>query len=260
MHTNEEKLAAFGKLLDVLDTLRVRCPWDAKQTNESLRPNTVEEVFELVDALITDDAENIKKELGDVLLHVAFYSKIASEQGRFDIADVCTALTDKLIFRHPHIYGDVQADSADKVAQNWEQIKLREKGGNKTVLAGVPSALPALIKANRIQEKAANVGFDWEDRSQVWDKVKEEAGEVEQEIASGNADALEAEFGDLMFAVVNAARLYGVNPENALERTNRKFISRFNHLERRAKELGRSLKDMTLEEMDELWNEAKKLE
>lgn len=260
MHTNEEKLAAFGKLLDVLDTLRVRCPWDAKQTNESLRPNTVEEVFELVDALITDDAENIKKELGDVLLHVAFYSKIASEQGRFDIADVCTALTDKLIFRHPHIYGDVQADSADKVAQNWEQIKLREKGGNKTVLAGVPSALPALIKANRIQEKAANVGFDWEDRSQVWDKVKEEAGEVEQEIASGNADALEAEFGDLMFAVVNAARLYGVNPETALERTNRKFISRFNHLERRAKELGRSLKDMTLEEMDELWNEAKKLE
>lgn len=260
MHTNEEKLAAFGKLLDVLDTLRVRCPWDAKQTNESLRPNTVEEVFELVDALITDDAENIKKELGDVLLHVAFYSKIASEQGRFDIADVCTALTDKLIFRHPHIYGDVQADSADKVAQNWEQIKLREKGGNKTVLAGVPSGLPALIKANRIQEKAANVGFDWEDRSQVWDKVKEEAGEVEQEIASGNADALEAEFGDLMFAVVNAARLYGVNPENALERTNRKFISRFNHLERRAKELGRSLKDMTLEEMDELWNEAKKLE
>lgn len=260
MHTNEEKLAAFGKLLDVLDTLRVRCPWDAKQTNESLRPNTVEEVFELVDALITDDAENIKKELGDVLLHVAFYSKIASEQGRFDIADVCAALTDKLIFRHPHIYGDVQADSADKVAQNWEQIKLREKGGNKTVLAGVPSALPALIKANRIQEKAANVGFDWEDRSQVWDKVKEEAGEVEQEIASGNADALEAEFGDLMFAVVNAARLYGVNPENALERTNRKFISRFNHLERRAKELGRSLKDMTLEEMDELWNEAKKLE
>ena len=260
MHTNEEKLAAFGKLLDVLDTLRVRCPWDAKQTNESLRPNTVEEVFELVDALITDDAENIKKELGDVLLHVAFYSKIASEQGRFDIADVCTALTDKLIFRHPHIYGDVQADSADKVAQNWEQIKLREKGGNKTVLAGVPSALPALIKANRIQEKAANGGFDWEDRSQVWDKVKEEAGEVEQEIASGNADALEAEFGDLMFAVVNAARLYGVNPENALERTNRKFISRFNHLERRAKELGRSLKDMTLEEMDELWNEANKLE
>ena len=260
MHTNEEKLAAFGKLLDVLDTLRVRCPWDAKQTNESLRPNTVEEVFELVDALITDDAENIKKELGDVLLHVAFYSKIASEQGRFDIADVCAALTDKLIFRHPHIYGDVQADSADKVARNWEQIKLREKGGNKTVLAGVPSALPALIKANRIQEKAANVGFDWEDRSQVWDKVKEEAGEVEQEIASGNADALEAEFGDLMFAVVNAARLYGVNPENALERTNRKFISRFNYLERRAKELGRSLKEMTLEEMDGLWNEAKKLE
>lgn len=260
MHTNEEKLAAFGKLLDVLDTLRERCPWDAKQTNESLRPNTVEEVFELADALIADDADNIKKELGDVLLHVAFYSKIASEQGRFDIADVCRALTDKLIFRHPHIYGDTKADTADKVAQNWEQIKLREKGGNKTVLAGVPSALPALIKANRIQDKAANVGFDWEQRDQVWDKVKEETAEVEQEIASGNADALEAEFGDLLFAVVNAARLYGVNPENALERTNRKFISRFNHLERRSHEIGKSLKDMTLAEMDELWNEAKRCE
>jgi XTP/dITP diphosphohydrolase len=260
MHTTDEKLAAFGKLLEVLDTLRVKCPWDAKQTNESLRPNTVEEVYELVDALIADDVPNIKKELGDVLLHVAFYSKIADEKGQFDIADVCTALTDKLIFRHPHIYGDVSADTPEKVLRNWEEIKLKEKGGNKTVLAGVPSALPALIKANRIQEKVANVGFDWEKPEQVWDKVKEETREVEAEIKAGNHDNLEGEFGDLLFAVVNAARLYGVNPENALERTNRKFISRFNFLEKRAAELGKPLKEMTLGEMDEIWNEAKKNE
>lgn len=260
MHTIDEKLEAFRRFLEVLDTLRTRCPWDAKQTNESLRPNTVEEVFELADALIAGDVSNIRKELGDVLLHVAFYSKIASEKNQFDIADVCNSLTDKLIYRHPHIYGNASADTADKVAQNWEQIKLKEKGGNKTVLAGVPSALPALIKANRIQEKAANVGFDWEEPSQVWDKVREEAAEVEQEINSGSKEGLEAEFGDLLFAVVNAARLYGVNPENALERTNRKFISRFNHLEKRAHELGKNLKDMTLAEMDVLWDEAKALE
>lgn len=257
MHTREEKLEAFGRLLDVLDTLRVKCPWDAKQTNESLRPNTVEEVYELADALIADDSANIRKELGDVLLHVAFYSKIASEKSDFDIADVCNSLCDKLIFRHPHIYGEVKADSAEKVAENWEQIKLREKGGNRTVLAGVPSALPALIKANRIQEKVRNVGFDWETPSQVWDKVKEETSEVEAEIAKGNADGMEAEFGDLLFSVVNAARLYGVNPENALERTNRKFIARFNYLEKRANETGRKLKDMTLAEMDAIWEEAK---
>lgn len=260
MHTYEDKKEAFARFLEVLDTLRVKCPWDAKQTNESLRPNTVEEVFELADALMENDVANIRKELGDVLLHVAFYSKIASEKGDFDIADVCNSLTDKLIFRHPHIYGNVDADSAEKVAQNWEEIKLREKGGNKTVLAGVPKALPALIKANRIQEKAANVGFDWDDRSQVWDKVKEEAAEVEAEIINGNTDALEEEFGDLMFAVVNAARLYGVNPENALERTNRKFISRFNHIEKKAAEMGKSLKEMTLSEMDAIWNEAKQME
>lgn len=260
MHTTDEKLKAFSRFLDVLDTLREKCPWDAKQTNDSLRPNTVEEVFELADALMADDTANIKKELGDVLLHVAFYSKIASEKNQFDIADVCNSLTDKLIFRHPHIYGDVQADSPESVAQNWEQIKLKEKGGNKTVLAGVPSSLPALIKANRIQEKAANVGFDWDEPSQVWDKLKEETAEVEQEIKAGDTDKIEAEFGDLLFAVVNAARLYGVNPENALERTNRKFISRFNHIEKRAKEEGRSLKDMSLDEMDKFWNEAKSLE
>jgi len=260
MHTTKEKLEAFGRFLEVLDTLREKCPWDAKQTNDSLRPNTVEEVFELADALMSDDTANIRKELGDVLLHVAFYSKIASEKNQFDIADVCNSLTDKLIFRHPHIYGNVDADSAEQVAQNWEQIKLKEKGGNKTVLAGVPSALPALIKANRIQEKAANVGFDWDEPAQVWEKLKEETAEVEQEIMSGDKDRLEAEIGDLLFAMVNAARLYGVNPENALERTNRKFITRFNHIEKRAKETGKRLKDMTLAEMDQFWNEAKTLE
>lgn len=246
-------------MLDILDILRVKCPWDAKQTNESLRPNTIEEVYELADALVAEDNANIKKELGDVLLHIAFYSKIGEEKEEFDIADVCTSLTDKLIFRHPHVFGDVEAKDAEKVAQNWEQIKLKEKGGNKTVLAGVPSALPALIKANRIQEKARNVGFDWEEPSQVWDKVKEETAEVEAEIASSDKDGLEEEFGDLLFSVINAARLYGVNPENALEKTNRKFIRRFNYLEQRSHELGKSLKDMTLAEMDAIWEEAKKL-
>lgn len=260
MHSLEEKKEAFGNFLTVLDTLRVKCPWDAKQTNESLRSNTIEEVFELADALIKDDTENIKKELGDVLLHVGFYSKIASEKNQFDFADVCNALTDKLIFRHPHIYGEVEAKTPEEVSKNWEQIKLKEKGGNKTVLAGVPDALPALIKANRIQEKAANVGFDWDEPSQVWDKVKEETSEVEQEIKSGNRENLEQEFGDLLSAVINAARLYGVNPENALEKTNKKFIRRFGYLEQKAKDMGKTLKEMTLPEMDEIWNEAKSLE
>lgn len=258
MHTRQEKTEAFGRLLDVLDDLRVKCPWDAKQTNDSLRSNTVEEVFELVDAIINNDVPNIKKELGDVLLHVCFYSKIAQEKEQFDIADVCNALCDKLIFRHPHIYGNVQADDADAVKRNWEEIKLKEKGGNKTVLAGVPSALPALIKANRIQEKARNVGFDWEEPSQVWEKVKEETLEVEAEIKSGNKEKMEDEFGDLFFALVNAARLHGINPENALERTNRKFISRFNYLEAKSKEIGKPLKEMTLAEMDAIWDEAKR--
>lgn len=257
MHTKEEKMEAFGRLLDILDELRVKCPWDAKQTNESLRSNTIEEVFELVDALVSDDTPNIKKELGDVLLHVCFYSKIASEKERFDIADVCNSLCDKLIFRHPHIYGEVKADDADTVIRNWEEIKLLEKGGNKTVLGGVPSALPALIKATRIQEKARNVGFDWEDPSDVWDKVKEETAEVEAEIKAGNKAGIEEEFGDLMFALINAARLHGVNPENALERTNRKFIARFNYMEAKTKEAGKKMKDMTLAELDAIWDEAK---
>lgn len=256
-HTKQQKTEAFGDFLDVLDTLRIKCPWDAKQTNESLRPNTVEEVYELVDALMADDRDNICKELGDVLLHVAFYSKIAEEKQQFDIADVCTRLKEKLIFRHPHIYGEVKADNAEEVIQNWEQIKLKEKGGNKSVLSGVPSALPALIKANRIQEKARNVGFDWEEPSQVWEKVKEEINEVEIEIKSGDAKKIEEEFGDLLFSIINAARLYGVNPENALEKTNLKFISRFNYVEAKAKEAGKALNKMSLEEMDTLWNEAK---
>ena len=260
MKSREKQLEAFGRFLDILDELREKCPWDRKQTNESLRANTVEEVYELADALIADDVPNIKKELGDVLLHVCFYSKIADEKGQFDIADVCNALSDKLIFRHPHIYGDVNATDSETVLQNWEDIKLKEKGGNKTVLAGVPSALPALIKANRIQEKARNVGFDWEEKEQVWDKVKEELEEVEAEIRSGNQKNTEKEFGDLLFAVVNAARLYGVNPENALELTNRKFIRRFNYLEAKAKEMGKSLHDMSLKEMDAIWDEAKNLE
>lgn len=260
MHSDKEKSEAFLRFLNVLDTLRLKCPWDAKQTNESLRANTIEEVYELTDAILDNDTDNIKKELGDVLLHIGFYAKIASEKNQFDIADVCNALTDKLIFRHPHIYGNVSADSPEEVSKNWEQIKLKEKGGNKTVLQGVPKSLPSLIKANRIQEKAANVGFDWEKPEQVWDKVKEEFSEVETEIKKGNKVKLEEEFGDLLFAVINAARLYGINPENALEKTNRKFIRRFGYLESKANELGKSLKEMTLTEMDEIWNEAKSFE
>ena len=260
MHNREEKLEAFGRMLDVLDLLRVKCPWDAKQTNESLRPNTIEETFELAEALANNDVDDIRKELGDVLLHIAFYSKIAEEKEQFDIADVCNSLCDKLIFRHPHVFGDVKVDSTDQVLENWEQIKLKEKGGNKTVLGGVPSALPALIKANRIQEKVRNVGFDWEEPSQVWDKVDEEINEVKTEIEKDNKDQIEAEFGDLLFAVVNAARLYGVNPENALERTNKKFIRRFNYLENQCKEKNLNLKDMSLAEMDQIWNEAKKFD
>ena len=258
MHKKEEKLKAFGEMLDVLDTLREKCPWDRKQTNESLRPNTVEEVYELVDALIAEDDANICKELGDVLLHVAFYAKIGEEKGVFDIVDVCDRLVAKLKFRHPHIYGDVKADTAEQVVENWEKLKLKEKDGNRTVLGGVPSALPAMIKASRIQEKARNVGFDWEKRDDVWQKVCEETGEVSEAIASGSQSDIEVEFGDLLFSIINAARLYGVNPENALERTNRKFISRFNHIERSAAESGRAVSDLSLDEMETLWCEAKK--
>ncbi len=256
-HSREEKLAALGRVIDVLDTLRVKCPWDAKQTNESLRPNTVEEVFELCDALICEDNAEIRKELGDVLLHVLFYAKIGEEKGRFDIATVCDSLADKLIFRHPHVYGEVHADTARQVSENWEQLKLTERGGNRSVLAGVPRALPALIKAYRVQEKASNAGFDWEEPRQVWEKVKEEIAEFEAEADRRDPAAMEAEMGDIFFSLVNAARLYKIIPENALEKTNKKFIARFNYLEARARELGKKLNDMTLAEMDAIWNEAK---
>lgn len=260
MHTRQEKIEALGRVIDTLDILRVKCPWDRKQTNESLRPNTVEEVYELCEALINNDSANIRKELGDVLLHILFYSKIGEENGAFDIADVADALNTKLIYRHPHVFGEAKAENAHEVELNWEQLKLREKGGNKSVLAGVPSALPAMIKADRIQEKAANVGFDWDSKEQVWDKVREEIGEFSEAIGNGNQEEMESEMGDLLFSLINAARLYNINPENALEKTNKKFISRFNYLERRAAEKGLNLKEMTLPQMDELWNEAKKQE
>lgn len=251
-------MEAFGQLLDILDELRVKCPWDRKQTNESLRTNTIEETYELCDAIMKNDNYNIKKELGDLLLHIVFYAKIGEEKKAFDIKDVCDSLCQKLIFRHPHVFGDASADTAQKVEQSWEQIKLKEKGGNKTVLEGVPSSLPSVVKAHRIQDKARNVGFDWEEREQVWDKVKEEIGEFQEEVANMDKDKAEAEFGDVMFSLINAARLYKINPDNALERTNQKFIRRFNYLEEHTIKEGKNLKDMSLEEMDAIWNEAKK--
>lgn len=257
MSTREEKLEALGRVIDTLDRLRVECPWDKKQTNESLRPNTIEEVYELADALLAGDSQNVKKELGDVLLHVLFYAKIGDEKGEFDIADVADALNAKLIFRHPHIFGDVKADDAHQVELNWEQIKLKEKDGNKTVLSGVPALLPPLIKAYRIQEKAANVGFDWDRPEQVWEKVKEEIQEFEDAVKYLDSEEREAEMGDVLFSIVNAARLYKIHPDNALERTNKKFISRFNMVEAKVKEMGRNMKDLTLGELDKLWNQAK---
>ena len=261
MSTRNEQLEAFNRLLDILAELRQKCPWDSKQTNQSLRPNTIEEVFELSDAIMRNDSRETCKELGDVLMHVCFYAMFGEEKGEFDLAEVCNKLCDKLIFRHPHIYGHtVEANTADAVEDNWEQIKQREKDGNKSVLSGVPASLPSLIKAYRIQDKARHVGFDWEERSQVWDKVKEEIQEFQTELDHMDQDKMEAEFGDVMFSLINAARLYHINPDTALERTNRKFISRFNYLESKTLKQGRNLKDMTLEEMDAIWNEAKKQE
>jgi len=284
MHTKEEKMQAFGRFLDVLDALRTNCPWDKKQTNESLRPNTIEETYELCDALIKNDIPDICKELGDVLLHICFYAKIAEEQAQFDMADVCNALTRKMITRHPHVYHPSQIDAEDpkplpyvpdnlspvdnggkvttvsQVLENWEQIKLKEKDGNKSVLSGVPEALPSLIKAYRIQDKARNVGFDWEDRQDVWKKVREELDELEAELNKDDKERSTAELGDFLFAVINAARLYKLNPDNALEKTNRKFIDRFNYIEAHSIKMGKPLKDMTLAEMDQLWNEAKQQE
>ena len=266
MHTREEKLEAFGRLLDVMDNLREKCPWDRKQTNQSLRPNTIEETYELADALLREDRKEICKELGDVLLHIVFYAKIGSETGDFDIADVCNQLCDKLIYRHPHVYGP-EAEriekgeiTVDEVLKNWEQLKVKEKGGNKRVLSGVPEALPSLIKAYRIQDKARGVGFDWETREQVWDKVREELGELEVELNRNDKEKSTDELGDFIFAVINAARLYKLNPDNALERTNRKFIRRFTYLEEHSIRIGKPLTEMTLAEMDAIWKEAKKQE
>lgn len=266
MHSREEKLAAFGRLLDIMDDLREKCPWDRKQTFDSLRQNTIEETYELATAISRHDMNEISKELGDVLLHVVFYAKMGSETNEFDIADVCNRICDKLIFRHPHVYGDEAAKNAEDVSKLWEQVKLKEKGGNKTVLGGIPDSLPTLVKAFRIQDKVANVGFDWENKEDVWAKVKEEIAEFEAELRNTPQDtpsakiggsAVEAEFGDLLFSLINAARLYKIRPDNALERTNLKFIKRFNYIEAKAKEQGKELKEMTLEEMDALWNQAK---
>ena len=257
MHTKEEKMEAFGRLLDVLDDLREKCPWDKKQTFESLRPNTIEETYELCDALAKNDMNNVCKELGDVLMHTAFYALLASEKGEFDIADVCNREADKLIFRHPHIYGDVQADDEEQVLKNWEQLKLQEKDGNETVLSGVPDALPSVIKAYRIQDKARNVGFDWKEKNDVWAKVREELDELETELKREDKEKSTQELGDFLFSVINAARLYHLNPDNALEKTNQKFIRRFNYVEQHSIKEGKPLTEMTLEEMDELWNKAK---
>jgi XTP/dITP diphosphohydrolase len=257
---NQRHLPAFERLLDILDELRLKCPWDREQTFDSLRTLSIEETCELSEAILSGDSDSIRKELGDLLLHIVFYAKIADERNEFDISAVIDTLCDKLIYRHPHVFGEVEANSAGEVTRNWEQLKIKEKDGNKTILSGVPLSLPALVKACRIQEKAAAVGFDWEQKEQVWAKLDEEHHELMHEIELDNRDRMEAEFGDLFFALVNAARLYGVNPETALERTNRKFISRFTALENKTIRCGRSLKSMSLDEMNEIWEEAKRNE
>jgi len=251
----EEKLEAFRKLLSIMDELRAKCPWDKEQTFDSLRNLTIEETYELADAILKNDMNEIKKELGDILLHVVFYAKIGSEKGCFSIYDVINSLCDKLIFRHPHVFGNEKVKNASEVKDNWEEIKMKES--NRAVLSGVPASLPALVKANRVQQKVRAVGFDWEKREQVWEKVREELGELEREVNAGNRELMEAEFGDLLFSVVNAARLYDIDPETALERTNRKFINRFNYLEKETIKKGRSLRSMTLDEMDAVWMQAK---
>ena len=257
MSDRTAQLKAFERLLTIMDELRVQCPWDKKQTMESLRHLTIEEVYELGDAILDNDLDEVKKELGDVLLHIVFYSKIGSETKDFDIADVCHSICDKLVDRHPHIYGDVEVKDEEEVTRNWEQLKLKE--GKKSVLEGVPKSLPSMVKANRIQDKVSGVGFDWEKPEQVFEKVEEELAELKEEIAAGDTDRIESEFGDVLFSMVNYARFLKVNPENALERTNKKFIKRFQYLEEKSAALQKPLKGMTLSEMDVFWEEAKKL-
>lgn len=257
MHSSSEKLEQFQRLLEIMTELRAKCPWDKEQTFESLRTLTIEETYELADAIIRNDKKEIRKELGDILLHIVFYAEMGSETQDFDIYDICKGLCEKLIYRHPHIFSNVEAGDSETVMQNWESLKLKEKGGNTSVLSGVPNSLPALIKAHRIQDKARSVGFDWEHREQVWDKVQEEINEFKAEIIAMDKEKMEAEFGDLLFSLINAARLYDINPENALERTNRKFISRFNYLESKTIGIGKDLKEMSLADMDVIWDEAK---
>ncbi len=255
-----ETLQSFERLLDIMDELREKCPWDRRQTIESLRMQTIEETYELCDAILDADWQDIRKELGDLLLHIVFYAKIGEEQQQFDIKDVIDGISEKLVYRHPHIFGDGKAETAEAVRENWEKLKLKEKGGNKSVLGGVPKSLPALVKAYRIQDKARSAGFDWQDRREVWDKVCEEIGEFSEAVEAQQPSAMEAEFGDLLFSLINAARLYKIDPESALERTNRKFIGRFDYIESQTIDQGRSLQDLSLEEMDALWNEAKRRE
>lgn len=257
MNSRAQQLEAFNRLLDIMDDLREKCPWDKKQTLESLRHLTIEETYELADAILDNDLEEIKKELGDLLLHIIFYAKIGSEKKAFDIADVANSISEKLIDRHPHIYGDVEVENEEQVKQNWEKLKLKE--GKKSVLEGVPKSLPAMVKANRIQDKVSGVGFDWEEPHQVWEKVQEELSELNDEIKKGNQERIASEFGDVLFSMVNYARFIKVNPENALERTNKKFIQRFQYLEKAAQENGKKLTDMSLAEMDVFWDEAKKI-
>lgn len=257
MNSRQLQLQSFERLLNIMDDLREKCPWDKKQTLESLRHLTIEETYELGDAILNNDLNEVKKELGDLLLHIVFYAKIGSESNTFDIADVCNEICEKLIHRHPHIYGDLEVKDEEEVKQNWEKLKLKE--GKKSVLEGVPAGLPALVKASRIQDKVKGVGFDWEEPHQVWDKVQEELQELQVEVAEGNQEKIEAEFGDVLFSMINYARFLKVNPEDALERTNKKFIKRFQYLESKASELGKPLMDMSLAEMDVFWNEAKKL-
>ena len=254
----DKRLKATARLLEVMNTLRRECPWDREQTFDSLRSNTIEETYELADAITDHNMEGIKEELGDLLLHVVFYSKLGEEEGAFDFGDVADALCDKLIYRHPHVYGDIHANTPDQVKENWEALKLHKKNRRSGTLGGVPRSLPAMVKAYRMGEKAAGAGFDWEQKEDVWDKVREELGEVEAEMKSGSKTDLEGEFGDLLFALVNACRLYGVDPESALERTNKKFIQRFNYMEERAAAKGHTLHEMSLGAMEELWQEAKR--
>ncbi len=257
---SDRRLTSFKELLDIMDRLRTSCPWDMKQTNESLRKLTIEETYELADAILDNDDNAICKELGDLMLHIVFYARIGSEKKSFDIARVIEGINRKLVYRHPHVFGDTEVKNATEVEDNWEKLKLNESDKYKPVLSGVPKSLPAMVKANRVQEKVRGVGFDWEDRTQVWDKVAEELEELKEEIGKGNRKKIESEFGDVFFSLINAARLYEIDPESALERTNKKFISRFNYLEEKTIQQGRSLREMSLEEMDQIWEEAKDLE